>query len=89
MAKDKILPGEIVAIDTAVLSVLTPETVANHCSHCMAATITPLYCAACSSVVFCSTDCRTIALETYHQYECKLGEHLIPIRSNLNGKNLK
>lgn len=31
----------------------------------------------CSSVAFCSVDCRDEALSTYHQYECKYLDLLI------------
>ena len=60
-------------MDTAALSILTPDTVSTHCQHCLVSTITPVHCPTCSVVVFCSTDCRTAAMETYHKYECSLG----------------
>ena len=73
IAAEKITAGEVIAVDTAVISILTPDTVGDHCSHCMVSTITPLYCSTCTAVVFCSNICRDQAMATYHQYECPLG----------------
>lgn len=73
IARERISPGEVIAVDEAALQVLTPDTVGTHCSHCMAATLAPLHCPECHGVVFCSEVCRSAALESYHRYECRLG----------------
>ena len=73
IAAEKITAGEVIAVDTAVINILTPDTVGNHCSHCMVSTITPVYCSTCTAVVFCSNICREEAMNNYHKYECPLG----------------
>ena len=67
MAKERISPGEVIAVDRAALQVLTPDTVGSHCSHCMVSTLAPLYCPECHAVVFCSEACSTAALEDQDQ----------------------
>ena len=67
VAKERISPGEVIAVDRAALQVLTPDTVTSHCSHCMVSTLAPLHCPECHGVVFCSQVCSTAALQSYHR----------------------
>ena len=59
-------------MDHGVLSVLSGARSSTNCQDCLASTITPLHCPTCSAVVFCSEQCRTRALASYHKYECSL-----------------
>ena len=72
LAEEKISAGEILAVDTGVLSVLTHARSSTNCGQCMISTISPLHCPTCSAIVFCSDQCRDEALASYHQAECSL-----------------
>ena len=64
--------GEMLCCDKAVVSYLSPDRLLTNCLHCFQSTLTPLPCPTCSSVVFCSSSCRSFALYSYHKYECCL-----------------
>lgn len=49
-----------------------PKMMLKFCLHCLRATEAPLPCLSCTSVVFCSSQCRTDACSSYHKYQCQL-----------------
>ena len=73
LARERISPGEILAVDTAAVGVLSPARSSSNCLECLASSpLSPLHCPTCSAVVFCSAECRTAALASHHRYECCL-----------------
>ena len=49
-----------------------PKMMLKFCLHCLRATEAPLPCLTCTSVVFCSSQCRTDACSSYHKYQCQI-----------------
>ena len=70
LAARDIRPGELLAVERAQVSALDKEERLSHCWHCLRCAECPLPCLACSGVMFCSPDCRDLAITSYHQYEC-------------------
>jgi hypothetical protein len=70
VAARDIRPGELIARETAYVSLLDREWSKSHCWHCLTCTKSPLPCPACSGVQYCSRGCRDTASSTYHKYEC-------------------
>ena len=65
--------GHLVAVDTPSIVWLSNGRSHSNCLHCLASCPLPLPCPSCTSALFCSSVCRTKALESYHRFECKLG----------------
>ena len=65
--------GHLVAVDTPSIVWLSNARSDSNCLHCLASCPLPLPCPSCTSALFCSSACRTKALESYHRFECKLG----------------
>ena len=88
VANRDIAAGEIIAVSDPVATLLCPEKLEklqNHCLHCHLFSKAPLPCENCCSVVFCSVNCRNIACQSYHKYECEMRLYeLIP----LEGKDM-
>merc|ERR1712242_678526 len=59
-------------MESPIVSCLIDEHVESICLVCLRYTSSPLPCPTCSDVSFCSIDCRTQALQTFHKYECRL-----------------
>ena len=72
LAAETISAGEILAVDTGAVGILSPDRSSSNCVECLASTLTPLHCPTCSTVVFCSSQCRATALASHHSYECSL-----------------
>ena len=72
LAQETISPGEILAVDTGALTVLSPARSSSNCGECLASTLTPHHCPTCRAVVFCSSQCRAAALASHHSHECCL-----------------
>ena len=73
VARDAIKPGEVIAVDTAIVRILSPDKNSTNCSHCLALMVRILPCPTCCLARFCSSQCKEAALKSYHRYECKLG----------------
>ena len=73
VAKEVIKPGDVIAVDTAILGSLLASKYSSNCLHCLASIVRIFPCWTCSMVRFCSTKCQKEAMGSYHGYECKLG----------------
>ena len=71
--------GDILMSEVPFTAVMFPgEYAGNHCYRCFAATEAPVPCRQCSTVLFCSRECRDAAWQQYHWAECSYGELLKP-----------
>ncbi|CRL06484.1 CLUMA_CG019432, isoform A [Clunio marinus] len=77
IANGEIGTAETLLVEKAKCACLYPKNFGTHCYHCFARLVAPIGCTECASVAFCSTDCRDIALSTYHKYECKYLDMMI------------
>jgi len=72
VADRDIHPGEVLFIESPIVSTIMDEHVESICLVCLSYTTSPLPCPTCSDVNFCSLACRTQALQSFHKYECRL-----------------
>nr|XP_023020714.1 SET and MYND domain-containing protein 4-like [Leptinotarsa decemlineata] len=72
VAKEDIPIGTIILKEEAHVAILTKNKSLENCQHCLASTDQPLSCPNCANVIFCSTACQKIALDSYHGLECKM-----------------
>ena len=72
VAARDVMPGEVLFMESPLVSCLMDDHVESICLVCLRYTSSPLPCPTCSDVSFCSIDCRTQALQTFHKYECRL-----------------
>jgi hypothetical protein len=72
VAARDISPGEILFLESPLVSTLCDEHFESICVVCLRYTTAPLPCPTCSDVSFCSLACRRHALATFHKYECRL-----------------
>jgi len=71
--------GDIIVSEVPFTAVMLPgEYRDKHCYQCFAATEAPVPCRQCTSVLFCSRECRDKAWQQYHCAECSFGELLKP-----------
>ena len=71
VAKEDILPGEIVIVETPYSSIVLPEYYGTHCQSCYARVKAPIPCWFCAKVRFCSDVCRVESWERFHKVECQ------------------
>jgi SET and MYND domain-containing protein 4 len=64
-------------VERAKCACLYPKNFGTHCTNCFVRLVAPIGCNECASVAFCSTECRDVALSTYHKFECKFLDLLI------------
>ena len=62
--------GTVLFREKPLTQTLNPEKFGTHCQHCFKPIRGVIPCEKCTWVCYCSTECRQIANETYHQYEC-------------------
>ena len=62
--------GTVLFREKPLTQTLNPEKFGTHCQHCFKPIRGIIPCEKCTWVCYCSTECRQIANETYHQYEC-------------------
>lgn len=72
VATRDIAPGEILFLESPIVSTLCDEHFESICVVCLHYTAAPLPCPTCSDASFCSLACRRHALATFHKYECRL-----------------
>jgi SET and MYND domain-containing protein 4 len=77
VADDQIDVGETLLVERAKCACLYPKNFGTHCTNCFVRLVAPIGCKDCASVAFCSTECRDVALSTYHKFECKFLDLLI------------
>ena len=56
--------------ESPITYTLNPEKFGTHCQNCFRAIRGVIPCRNCTWVCFCSTECRNIAMESYHKFEC-------------------
>ncbi|GLG94637.1 Uncharacterized protein GBIM_01812 [Gryllus bimaculatus] len=71
-AAENIRPGDILLVERPYASVLLPEFHSSHCSLCLRHSWSPVPCLHCTTVVYCSPQCRARAWELSHQVECSV-----------------
>ena len=67
VATRDILPGEVLFMESPLVSCLLDDHVESVCEVCLNYTKCPIPCPTCSDVNFCSLACRTHALQTFHK----------------------
>jgi hypothetical protein len=67
VADRDISPGEVLFIESPIVSTIMDEHVESICLVCLSYTTSPLPCPTCSDVNFCSLACRTHALQSFHK----------------------
>ena len=73
--REEIAPGTVLAAGGPGMAFFNPDDpkmMLKFCLHCLRATEAPLPCLTCTSVVFCSSQCRTDACSSYHKYQCQI-----------------
>lgn len=75
-AKRRIAVGSTILIEKPYSAVLLEENAGTHCFHCFKRFLAAIPCKYCCVIAFCSKTCRTQALDSYHQYECKVLKQL-------------
>ena len=68
VASRDVQPGEVLFVETPLVSTIMDEHVESICLVCLRFTSSPLPCPTCSDVSFCSLACRTHALQSFHKY---------------------
>ncbi|XP_023338753.1 SET and MYND domain-containing protein 4 isoform X2 [Eurytemora carolleeae] len=70
---NKTIPvGSTILKEKPITWSLHPDKFGSHCTECMGQIKAVIPCRTCCGVSFCSVECRDIALNTYHRYECGL-----------------
>ncbi|XP_042229115.1 SET and MYND domain-containing protein 4-like isoform X3 [Homarus americanus] len=70
VAAEDIEVGDVIATEKPFASVLLREEYGNHCQKCFKVTKAPIPCKKCSSVLFCSVECRQES--SFHSIECPI-----------------
>ena len=84
VARRDLLPGTLLLEEPALASRINKELSAEYCDGCLArAALRPVPCRLCS-VVYCSKLCRDKAWDSYHRWECRQGETLSRVWSEVN-----
>ncbi|CAG0917537.1 unnamed protein product [Notodromas monacha] len=63
-------PGEVLISETALSSVLMPDTWATHCNMCHNQVYVGFPCPKCPHVIYCDKECYQRS-QTFHKFECK------------------
>ncbi|KAG5895072.1 hypothetical protein JTB14_021037 [Gonioctena quinquepunctata] len=71
-AKKDIPIGTVILKEEAIVSVTLESHHKTHCYHCIVSVDQPFPCPTCANVLFCSEDCRQIAMSSYHGLECSV-----------------
>ncbi|KAJ8679264.1 hypothetical protein QAD02_015051 [Eretmocerus hayati] len=74
IASKDIRPGEILLVEKS-LSIINPAQKFAYCGHCSSFLWDLVPCDFCSSVCFCSEQCKTEAWQYYHDVECSIMPH--------------
>lgn len=69
--------GEIILIEEPFSQCLLPDNTYRYCANCLRDNYLDLIpCSNCTSVMFCSEECRTVGMKKFHQYECSIVDKL-------------
>ena len=70
VAREEVLPGDVVLVEAPYASVLLPDQYPNHCHHCLAPFQAAIPCTTCPLARYCGHECRQAAWTAYHRQEC-------------------
>jgi len=77
VAKQKIVPGDVLMVDTAYATSLFEDYYKSHCNHCfIRIKDEPVRCPTCDMVKFCSTPCMATNYLKVHRWECPVLEYV-------------
>lgn len=82
-----ISPGDILAVEKPVVSVLKPEFYDSFCDNCKMRCNSSIPCLTCNHVVFCSERCRLVSWESHHSIECDMLPTFIDLGLKLHALN--
>ncbi|XP_065058913.1 SET and MYND domain-containing protein 4-like isoform X1 [Rhopilema esculentum] len=71
IATREIDAGELIIFEKPYAAVLFHENRLTHCYHCFKRCKTLIGCPTCSFVGFCDFACKDLAVQSYHECECK------------------
>ncbi|KAF5302662.1 hypothetical protein FQA39_LY19053 [Lamprigera yunnana] len=77
VAGGEIKTGDVLVVEAPLAACLLPDCFATHCHHCFNRLVSPVGCFDCASIAFCTSECRDLALGSYHKYECRFLDLLI------------
>ena len=83
VATEDIKCGAFLGLEEPSLALLWSDQLVKHCSACFTPVLSLVPCYTCSAVVFCCQECRALAWNTYHQFECKAMEGLTSAYQNI------
>lgn len=69
--------GSVLIVEQPYSWTLTGEALSEHCLHCCAYVTAPVPCNQCTTVSFCSEECRDEAWSLYHRLECSILNHIL------------
>lgn len=72
IAKRDIKPGEVLAVEEPYAKILLKDRYLTHCYNCLKPSYNLMPCVKCPLVFFCNENCREIAWNYYHRYECPI-----------------
>ncbi|CAL4067727.1 unnamed protein product, partial [Meganyctiphanes norvegica] len=89
VATKDIKPGEVVLVEASHVSCPNSdmENLQTHCCYCLKRCHAPVPCLNCDKVVFCNENCRSIALDKFHNDECEILPTLISL--NMDKKSIQ
>lgn len=77
VAKQKLVPGDVIMVDTAYSTSLFEDYYKSHCNQCfIRIKEEPVNCPTCDTVKFCSTACMTTSYLSVHRWECPVLEYV-------------
>merc|ERR1712013_703539 len=77
VAKQKILPGDVLMVDTAYATSLFEDYYKSHCNMCfIRITGEPVPCPTCNTVKYCSSGCMLKNYQEVHRWECSVLEYM-------------
>lgn len=75
-------PGEILVIEKPYSTILMPEEIYTHCSHCLQVHWAMIPCEFCIYAMYCSHKCKKEAYKQYHDVECTVTGYLLDLDYN-------
>ena len=70
VAAEDIPAGTTLLVEEPLGWALEVEKFSSHCQHCLGVVTVTVPCSGCTTVMFCSQECRQAAMALYHQKEC-------------------
>lgn len=85
VSKQRLHPGDMLAIEDPFTCILLPAMRYQRCWHCLHENkMNLLPCMSCTQAMFCSQACFTKAQSTYHPYECPIIDYLLALFNKLH-----